>query len=218
MLARRATLTTLVCALALGAAPTARGEGAESASMEADSLASGRYSTLHARLEKTIFRVRVLELDVRVGRPTAARLAVLLGGKKRTDPLADEAAKVMLLCDDALARLQFLRNVTTGQFLGGVRENLDHALHAGVLTEEQHRFVSGSLPVWFAFLERRGVHKGDTLLYRIHGDTVRTRYFDARGTLLMDRTDHGAAGRLGLIGGYFAPGTDLRDELLRSLF
>lgn len=186
--------------------------------MASQSLGQGRFANLHALLEKTLLRLDVLTLDIRVGRATAERLAALIDGQRYSRALADQAARVLIGCDDALARMVFLRNISAEQFLDGIRDNLGHALRAGILSRAQHGAVAASLPQWFAFLRDRGIHQGDVLLYRIRGDTVRTQFWSNQRRLLLDRVDLGAGGRLGLMGGYFAPGSDLREGLLRSLF
>jgi hypothetical protein len=187
-------------------------------SMESASLAQGRYSTMHALLEKTILRVDVLTLDLRVGPKTAGQLAALIQGHGYTDALADRAAQLLAGCDEAFARIVFRRDVSLSQFFAGVREDLEHGVRSGMLTEAQAAQVSAQLPTWFAPLRDRGIRDGDRMLYRIHGDAVRTQFHAREDKVLFDRVDVGAAGRLGLLGGYFGKGAGLREGLLRSLF
>lgn len=187
-------------------------------SMEVASLASGRYGRLHAVLEKTFLRIRVVAVEMRLGRATAARLERLIAGRNHSAQLAEQAARVLYTCDDAYVRLTFLRDIDIDSFLLGVRSNLDQARRAGVLTSEQREQLRDTIPRAFMTLGDRGIRHGDVLQYRVRGDAVRTVLSSARGIKLLDRTDFGAAGRLGQMGGYFAPGTDLRDDVLHSLW
>lgn len=179
---------------------------------------SARFSRLHTLLQKTFLNINVLTLDISVGHETAQRLAELLEGHRYSEELADQAAHVLVACEDATTRTVFLRDIDGDRFLRGLRESLDQALRAGYLSHEQYRAVSESVPQWFSFLHERGIEAGDVLAYRIRGDTVHTQFRDAHGHMLLERTDVGAGGRLGLLGGYFAPGAELRDGLLHSLF
>ena len=215
---RAAVVRSIRLSLLIAIALVAPDGHAEPAPPAAGTLATGRFATLHALLEKTFLRIDVLKLDITVGRDTAQRLATLINGRRYSDALADQAAQVLIPCEDALAHVVFLRGISLNQFLTGVRDNLDCALRAGIMTREQHRMVLDSVPSWFGFLRERGIEEGDTLFYRIRGDSVHTQMRDARGHVLLDRTDVGVAGRLGVLGGYLAPGSELREDLLRSLF
>ncbi len=191
---------------------------APTVAMETDSLAHGRYAEMHARLDKTIFRVKVLNLTLRVDSPTQQKLTALLAGHAYSDPLADQAATLVMASHDAAAHLVFLRDLSVDRLLGGLRDNLAQAHKAGLMTRKQHDLVVANLTKWFDFLQARGIERGDTLLYRIEGDTVRTQYWSHHQQLLMDRVDVGVQGRLGLLAGYLAPGGDFRELLLKSLF
>ncbi len=187
-------------------------------SMDVTSLATGRYGRLHCLLERTFLHVKILVADVRVSRATASQLERLVAGHNYSEALADKAAHVLYDCDDAFARLVFLRDIDIDAFLLGVRSNLDNARRAGVLTDAQRESLRNTIPRTFMALAGRGIREGDTLQYRVHGDAVRTQLFGRNGVKVLDRTDYGAAARLGQMGGYFAPGTDLREDLLHSLF
>ncbi|MGH7552989.1 MAG: hypothetical protein ACREMQ_08145 [Longimicrobiales bacterium] len=54
-------------------------------------------------------------------------------------------------------------------------------------------------------------------IYRIAGETLHTRYRDAQGNVLLDQVDVGAAPRRAVLGSYFAPRSDFRRPLIRSL-
>ena len=74
------------------------------------------------------------------------------------------------------------------------------------------------MPVWFGFLEVEGASKGDEILYRIRGDSLRTVYRTVGQEVLLDQVDVGPERRMAVLGSYFAPGSDFRKGLIRSLF
>jgi hypothetical protein len=172
---------------------------------------------MEALLEKTFLKVNVLLLEVRVDPLTAASLEALRTAHAPEPAPPDSLVSVILRAPDAWARIRFRRGASLGQFLGGIRRNLDAARRAGIIDAAYRDEVSANLPRWFAFLEDRGVRTGDALLYRIHGDTLRTVYQDASGTVHLDQTDPEPRSRFAILGSYFAPGSDFRARLLQSL-
>ena len=181
------------------------------------SLASGPYSEMSALLEKTIFKVDVLTLRIRVGRCEADRLERVLRGGRHSDALADSVAEIMVSANDAWARIVFERGVGLGQFLDGVLGNVRKAWKAGLIEAADYERMSEMLPVWFGFLEDRRIREGDRLLYRIRKESLRTIYVGVEGAVLLDQTDLGASPPRILLGSYFAPGSDFRKALVRSL-
>lgn len=191
---------------------------AQPSPLDTTSLGQSDYSTMSALLEKTIFQVDVLTLDLRFGPETAGRLRDLVAGRAYSSPLADSVAAVALDARDVWARLRFKRDVGLNQFLGGVRDNLKHAREAGIIDSTTYEMVSEALPRWYGFLSARGIHKGDEMLYRIRGDTLRTVYRTVEGEISLDQVDVGPERRLSVTGGYFAPKSDFRKNLIKSLF
>lgn len=186
--------------------------------LDTASLGTGPHSTMHTLLEKTIFRVDVLTLDLRFGTDATARLGQLVHGRELTPALADSVAAVALRATDVWARLEFLRNVRLDQFLDGIRDNLRAARESGIVTPAEYDEISEGLPDWYAFLAERGIRDGDQMFYRIRGDTLQTAYRSADGKVLLDQTDVGAHRRLSVLGGYFAPKSEFRRGLIESLF
>jgi len=191
---------------------------AHTPSMDPSGLARGPYSTLRTLLQKTIFRIDVLTLEIRVDEGTRRRIEELARHREYSRELADAISAVALETRDAWIRIRLLRNVSLSRFVGGIRDGLKQARKAGLITAQNFRYVSESLPQWFAFLEERELQKGDQILYRIQGDAMRTVYQGVRGERLLDKTDHGADARLAVLGSYFAPESDFREGLVRSLF
>jgi hypothetical protein len=177
----------------------------------------GRYSSMHMLLEKTILKVDVLTVDVRLGKSVQARMAEVVSGKKPSPGLYANIAKVAIAADDALVQLKFLRDVSLDKWIDVVRENLQQARDAGLISAKLQQQVSNGLPKWFAALQERGYLKGDRLFYRVHADSVRTVVVSAKGEMLVDRVDKGKDEARVVMASYFAPGSDFRELLVRSL-
>ena len=187
-------------------------------SLKSNDLAHGPYSSMHMLLEKTFLKVDVLTVDVRFGKSAHARLAKLARGKAYSEALGKEAAKIAIPADDALVQLRFVRDVSLDQWMDGVRENLQQARDAGLISKETQQRVGQGLPSWFAPLAERGYSKGDRVLYRVRPDSLRTVVVTAGGKILVDRRDRDKDALRVVMASYFAPGSDFREPLLRSLF
>lgn len=198
-----------LCAALLGFPSPARGQGG----FDTSSLAEGRHARACTLLERTIFKVDVLTLDLRFGPETAERIRRLV----REDAPRDSVAEVAMRSRNAFARMEFQRDVGMDRFLDGVRADLRHAVRAGVIDQATYDRISASLPRWYDFLEERGVREGDEILYRIRGDTLRSGYRSAAGEWLLEQTDVGPERRLSVLGSYLVEGSSLRRGLLDSL-
>jgi hypothetical protein len=98
-----------------------------------------------------------------------------------------------------------------------VRESLEKASKAGLISAELRQRVSDGLPQWFKALEAEGFHDGDRVLYEIRSGALRTVVVTRAGTVLLDRVDKGEALPRVVLASYFAPDTDYRTLLLESL-
>ncbi len=171
---------------------------------------------LHMLLEKTIFQVDVLTLDLWLGPATARRLQEVLAGKPGL-AAGDSVAHVSTYSRDAWARITFLRGVGLESFLDGIVNNMQRAWRTGILTQSDFDMISRGLPQWFTPLREREIHAGDRLFYRIRGDTLRTVFQTTDGEILIDQTDVGPERRLSVLGSFLVEGSDFRAGLLRSL-
>jgi hypothetical protein len=185
--------------------------------LQEDRLATGPYSRMHMLLEKTVFAVDVLTVEVRVDSATQGRLRTLAQQHGGSDALMGRLAEAAVHADEVFIRLEFKRDVSLNRWVAAVRESLDKARHAEIIDESTFRHVSDNLPVWFHGIAERGFRYGDQILYRGYPDRLRTVLVTAEGKVLLDQSDAGTAPRLALLGGYFAPGTDFREPLIRSL-
>jgi hypothetical protein len=171
---------------------------------------------MHMLLEKTIFKVNVLTLDLWLGPVTARQLAPYVEGAH--GPAApDSIAHLATYSRNAWARITFLRGVGLNQFLNGIEDNLRRTWQAGILTEAEYEMISRGLPAWFAPLSERNILKGDRLFYRIRGDTLHTVFQTVTGQIPIDQTDVGVERRLSVLGGFLVEGSDFRQGLLSSL-
>jgi hypothetical protein len=172
---------------------------------------------LQTKLEKTLFQVDVLTLEIRVGPESEPQLRALAaaGGDRRA--LADSLTRVVLTAPRAWARMEFLRSTGQGRFLNGIQDNMKKARDAGIMTGKHYQDVSRKLPIWYDFLRHRGVQKGDVILYSIRGDTLETTYRGVGGDTLLDLVQRDPEARGGVLGSFLAPGSDFRDGLVRSL-
>ncbi len=205
---------TMISVAAPAAAAQELAQDDEPAAMDTTSLGGGPYARMHALLEKTIFKVDVLTLEVRFGTETSGRLEELIGDRSHSPDLADSVAAVAVQARDAWARIEFKRGVSLDQFVDGSLDNVRRAREQGIISSEDYETVYEGLPRWFAFLEERRIHRGDQIVYRIRGDTLRT----ASGEILLDQTDIGPERRLSVLGAYFARKSDFAKRLVKSLF
>jgi len=181
--------------------------------------ARGPYSAMHMLLEKTVFNVDVLTVEVRLGRQVHRRLAEAIGTNKQySEQLVERLARVVLDADDALVEVRYLRDISFEQWMEGVVENLDHAEAAKLITKEIRQRVQERVPVAFAAIKRRGYERGDRLLYRVRADSVRMVVVGEKGTIYVDTTDIGKDAPRVVMASYFAPRSEFREPLLRSLF
>lgn len=164
-----------------------------------------------ALLEKTIFQVDVVSLELWLGPVTTLEVRRHLAAG--TDSLAVAVAGSR----GAWAQLVFQRDVGLDRFLAGVDEDMQRAVHAGLLDPAGYAKVSTGLPRWLAPLRERGIASGDRFTYAIAGDTMRTVFARQDGEVVIDQIDIGPAHRRALLGGFVAPGAAFRDDLLAEL-
>lgn len=188
-------------------------------SMDAEGLASGPYSGMSAKMERTILHIDIIKVDMRFGEPTAERLEELVAGREYSSTLADSVVRAVLEARDGLVVVDIEYGVDVERFLEESQANLQKAADAELIPATVFAEVSQNMGPWFEFLEERGLKEGDRLIYRIRGDTFRTMFITDDGQTLLDQTDpNGNERRLAILAGYLAPETDLREDLIASLF
>jgi hypothetical protein len=198
-------LIAAACVFATGSAARAQNTG-----RLADATAR-----LHAVLEKTFLDVDVLALDVCLDAEALHRIDQITAAR-RTKALEDSVTRTVLDAAAVFGTIRFLRNVSYSQFIGGIIEEQQHAVKAGLLADSTYRNVSAALPQWFSFLENRGIRKNERVIYDIRGDTIRSMYIDLAGERLLDRSDVGYWRRTSVLATWLAPGSGFRGDLMRS--
>lgn len=180
-------------------------------------LATGPYARMHMLLEKTVLRIDVAEIEVAVDSATRDRLSAAAVGRAHSPELEAELAAIALSTKEAVIEMKFLRRVSLMQWIDGVRDSIAQAKAAGLVDAALAKRVSDGLPRWFSAAERGGFAVGDSVLYRISPDGLRTVIVRKGGTVVVDRTDPGRDKCDLVLATYFAPGTPYRTPLLRSL-
>ena len=210
-MAGRAALTLGILAVLAGAPSSGRSQSA------AEPLGRVPWSHMHTLLQKTLFKVDVLNLDICFDAATARRFAAIAARSPLEGAAADSIVRAALGGSRAFARVEFARDVSLDQFLEGVGEDLRNAVATGVLADSVYRAISAGLPRWYAFAAQRGIRKGDLLLYDLAPDSVRTVFLGREGRTLLDQTERGRARRNSPMASWLAPGSGFRSGLLRSL-
>jgi hypothetical protein len=186
-------------------------------SLDAPELAQGPYSSMHMLLQKTVLKINVATIDVRVDRPTQSRFTELARDKPYSYELDAQLAAAAIGAARAAVQMQFVRDVPLNRWMSVVRDNLELAREAGLITRDIERKVSDGIPQWFAPLADRGYQKGDRLIYAVTPDTLRTVVISAGGQLLLDLSEREQGARKVVLASYFAPKSDTRELLIRSL-
>jgi hypothetical protein len=187
-------------------------------SLDSSELAQGPYSLMHMMLQKTLFRINVATIDVRVDQQVQSRLAGLVRGQAYSEGVAQQLASAAIGAERAVVQMQFKRDVSLNRWIGVVRENLEQARVAGLIDVSLEKRVGQALPEWFAALHERGYEKGDRLIYAVGRDSLRTVVVSTTGQVFVDRLEREQGTRRVVLASYFAPGSDFREPLLRSLW
>lgn len=169
-------------------------------------------------LERTIFQVDAVRLELTVGPETADPVSVLVHG--RADPRSEEDAVARLYVDseEAEVRMTFLRSFSLKRFLDANREQMERLAEAGLLTDGETRRLIAENEERFALLDADGIRDGDRLEHEVRGDTVTTRYTDVTGAIRIDEVQVGAEQRTMLMGSLFGPRSSFRNGLLDLVF
>jgi hypothetical protein len=186
-------------------------------SLNAPDLAQGPYGQMHMRLQKTLLKINVADVDVRVDRATQAKIAQAASGQGYSFDLDHVVAPIVISAPRAVVQMQFVRDVPLNRWMGVVRDNLEQAREAGLITRDVEKRVSDALPNWFGALKDRGYQKGDRVIYSVTPNDLRTVVVSAGGQVLLDMSQPGTEARQVVLASYFAPKSDTREPLLRSL-
>lgn len=185
--------------------------------VDEDRFGSSPYGSMSMLLEKTLFQIDVVRVEMQFPRETARTFAEVVDGRSYSEVLADSVAQIAFEAPELRVRVTYQRAVGLDRYLQAVRENLEKARAAGYLSPQQYDTISDSLRSWYGPLADRGFREGDELIYDLTRDTLHVRLRSREGDDLITLRQVGRRSRLGVLGGYLAPGTDFREPLIRSL-
>jgi hypothetical protein len=176
-----------------------------------------RYGHMHMVLERTWFGIDVARVDVWFDPAARDALQRLVVGQRYSEERAERIARVAMQAADVHVQVEMLRDGSLGQFLDAVHDNLVHARDAGYISADDFTAAWQSVQKDFAPLAKRGLKRGDRLIYRGRGDSLQTLVV-AGDRVLLDLSSDDPRARPAMVAGYFAPKTDFREKLIRSLF
>ena len=114
---------------ASGAAAQAGAPFEGGAPFDTTGLAGGPHARACMLLERTIFQVDVLTVDLRLGPEPADRIRALVS----TGAPRDSVAAAAIRSRDAWIRIEFVRDIGMDRFLDGVRTDLRRTVGAGLI-------------------------------------------------------------------------------------
>ena len=186
-------------------------------SLNSSDLAQGPFSYMHMLLQKTFIKINIATVEVRVDKPTQNRLAGMARGQAYSEGLAQQLTHVTIGAERAVVQMQFKRDISLDRWMGFTRDNIGQARAAGFITADIEKRASQSLPQSFAALKSRGYQKGDRLIYSVAPGGLRMVVVSAGEQVFIDRMDTEQGAQRVVLAAFFAPGSDFREPLLRSL-
>jgi hypothetical protein len=191
---------------------------AQPASSDTTRLAEGPHASMHASLERTIFKVDVLSLDIRVDPRTQLELRALAQGHDYSALRADRIVGAVLQADNALVHVRFEHDISVARYLREAETQLRLAARSGMMPRDTADAAVAAFSRLLALLGERGFEDGDVLVYRVRPDSVRVLVRADDDRILLDRTIDDPRASRAVLGSYFAPDSPFREELVRSLF
>ena len=149
---------------------------------------------MHMLLQKTILKINVADIDVRFDKPTQARFAELARGKAYSDGLEQLLALVAIDAARAVVQMQFKRDIPLNRWIGVVRDNLEEARKAGLITRDVEQRVGEALPRVVRRPQRSRLREGRPADLLGQPDAVRSVVVSTSGQVLVD-IDRARSGR-----------------------
>jgi hypothetical protein len=184
-------------------------------SLNAPDLAQGPYSHMQMLLEK--FYVDVATVEVRVDKPTQTRFAELAKGQSYSAKLEQDLAAYAFGAQRAVVQTSFKMSISFSNWIGVLRDNLKQARKAGLITADIEKRIGQDLPQRLAGLKDRGYEKDDRFIYSVTPHAVQVAVFSKSGQVLANFTEKDMGARRAVMACFFAPNSDYRKPLLRSL-
>lgn len=172
---------------------------------------------MHMKYERTWFGIDVANVDVWFDPATRDRFREIAAGQRYTDPLAEQIARTALQAGNVVVQVEFLRSASLGEFLDAAKKNLARARDAGYISSDTFTTAWNGVRTDFAALGKRGFKHGDRLLYRAHPDSLQT-VVTSGNQVLLDVLSRDVGARQSMLASYFAPRSDFRTGLIKSLF
>jgi hypothetical protein len=169
------------------------------------------------KLEKSIFKVDVLEVSIRVDEPTRNSFRNSAQESNSFDQLASRVEHAAYDAKSAQVTVLFLRSIDFQRFTKEIRSNARCALRERAIDAAEFHRVDSHLESWFSALKARGVKKGDQLVYQILPQGLHTSYRTVEGQELVNQTDPGDPPKRSVLGGFLASCSEFRNGLVRSL-
>jgi hypothetical protein len=213
---KRSTLVAAGVWLSVAFGPSAVMAQAAVPSLDAPDLAQGPYAHMHMLFKKLFFEVA--DIDVQVDKPTQERLAALAKGQSYSRELDAQLANVAFGAQRAVVQMRYKRDIPFDRWVGVLRDNLELARKAGLITADVEQRIGREMPGRLAAIKDRGYEKSDRLFYSITPDSVQTTVVSKSGQVLVNLVEKDQGARRAVMGCYFAPKSDYRESLLRSLF
>src|SRR5262245_29460413 len=186
--------------------------------MTGGDLGQGPFASMHMLLQKTVLNINVATIEVRVDKGTQGRFSALASGKPYSRDLEHQLALAAIDAKHVVVEMKFKRDVPLSRWIGVVKDNLEQARKAGLITSAVEQRVGNSLAEWFGALKDRGYEKDDRLIYAVMPDSVRSVVVSKGGQVVVDRVDAGQEGRRVVLGSYCGARGELREPLLKSMF
>ena len=181
-------------------------------------LATGPFAVLQAVLRKSLLRLEVVRVQIRVDQETQHELAAMVSGREQTKSLADGVVRSVMATKDAIITAELRRDVGFDAFAQSTYANLRSAREAALISDDSYWSLARLLPQWFRAFQDRGARKGDRLMCQVHPDSMRLLYRTVDTVTLIDQTvPDGQLGRA-VLASYLAPESSFRKELVGSLF
>ena len=184
-------------------------------SLNAPDLAQGPYSYMQMLLQK--FWIDVATIEVRVDKPTQSHLATLAQGQSYSKELEQQLAAFAFGAQRTVVLMTFKRHIPFNRWVGVLRDNLEQARKAGLITADIEKRIGQQLPQRLASLQDRGFEKDDHFFYSVTADAVQVAVVSKGGQALANFTEKDMGARRAVMACFFAPKSDYRDLLLRSL-
>lgn len=169
-------------------------------------------------MRKTLLKIEVARVQIRVDESTQRRLAELTSGREQSDTLAEGVVTAVMKTQYAVITSELRHDVPFDRYSESAYDDLRSARDSGLISADAYWSLARLLPEWMRMLEGRGARKGDRFMCRMQPGSMRVVYRTPEGVTLADRTIANTDLGRAVLASYLAPGSSFRKELVRSLF